>query len=134
MSSVTYDKLDLELLPNSVDPNGDPGTNFKLTSPLNVTVRDVDGITALYRVPVGFITDFASVPQILQNIFPREGSYTVASVFHDYCYGTACVTRKEADDIFLQGMKDLGTSFFVRYSIYLGVRLGGASHYAKFSK
>jgi hypothetical protein len=131
MANVTYGELKVELLPNSIDPNGCPGTNFELTAPLGVTVRDVDGITALYSVPVGFVTDFASVPQLFQNIFPREGSYTVASAFHDYCYATACVTRKEADDIFLQGMKDLGTSFFVRYSIYLGVRIGGASHYGR---
>jgi hypothetical protein len=37
-------------------------------------------------VPIGFITDFASVPDILDRIILRDGDYNQAAVVHDFLY------------------------------------------------
>lgn len=42
-----------------------------------------------FVVPKGFVTDFASVPEILQGLIPPTGRYGKAAVIHDYLYRTA---------------------------------------------
>lgn len=37
-------------------------------------------------VPAGFLTDFASVPDILDRIILRDGDYNQAAVVHDFLY------------------------------------------------
>jgi hypothetical protein len=92
-------------------------------------------------IPVGFVTDFASIPKILWNILPPVGTYGKAAVVHDYLYrkgevSLEClicedghpvrmVTRKEADFRFREAMQVLGTDFLVRWIIWAGVRMGG---------
>jgi hypothetical protein len=82
------------------------------------------------RVPIGFTTDLASVPQLFQNLFPKDGKYKDAAVVHDYLYSTQGLygkfTRKQSDKIFSQAMKDLGVSWWRRSMIYRAVRIGGA--------
>jgi hypothetical protein len=56
------------------------------------------------------------------------------SVIHDYLYridSVPCVGRKQADDVFLEAMEARGKGFFVRYSMYWGVRMGGWTAYHK---
>ena len=82
-------------------------------------------------VPKGFITDFASVPHIpfvydnLANIAQR------AAVVHDYLYSMGVVPRDVADKVLLEAMEISGVPWLKRRAIYLGVRMGGASHYKK---
>ena len=76
-------------------------------------------------VPAGFLTDFASVPRPLWVILPPDGLYTQSAVLHDFLYATQILTRKESDDIFLDGMKILGVPFLVRQTIYRAVRMFG---------
>jgi len=77
-------------------------------------------------VPVGFTTDYASVPRILWNILPPTGKYTKASVIHDYLYFyDGEYTRKQADAIFLEAMESLDVGFITRYVMWSGVRMGG---------
>ena len=82
-------------------------------------------------VPKGFITDFASVPRlpfvydVLANMAQR------AAVVHDYLYSMGIVPRAIADKVLLEAMKISGVSWAKRNAIYLGVRIGGASHYKK---
>lgn len=76
-------------------------------------------------VPKGFKTDFASIPRGLWNILPPIGSYDKAAVLHDFLYQTNGVTRKQADDVLLEAMTVSGTSKWVRWAIYSGVRIGG---------
>lgn len=83
-------------------------------------------------VPFGFITDFASVPQVLWNILPPVGSYGKAAVLHDFLYrtgtwsigGPAC-SRSDADSVLRAAMVDCNVGAFSRWSIYSGVRAGG---------
>ena len=77
------------------------------------------------EVPIGFLTDFASVPRlpVLYSLYGDRAHRE--SVLHDWFYFTAYVSRAKADRIFLEAMKSRGKSLFVRQGMYLGVRLGG---------
>lgn len=76
-------------------------------------------------VPVGFKTDFASVPRLLWSIMPRWGRYGNAAVIHDFLYWQQERTRAEADMIFLEAMFVLKVTRFKRFLIYYAVRLFG---------
>lgn len=39
-------------------------------------------------VPAGFVTDFASIPRGLWNIFPPLGPWSRAAIIHDFLYAT----------------------------------------------
>ncbi len=55
-------------------------------------------------VPVGFVTDFASIPPALQSIIQKNGNYLLPAVVHDYLYWDQSCTRAQADQIFLLAM------------------------------
>jgi len=77
------------------------------------------------KVPTGFITDFASSPPHIWIVIPPWGKYGKAAVIHDYLYQTASRTRKEADDIFKEGMQVLGVDKVRVFLMYWAVRLFG---------
>ena len=80
------------------------------------------------RIPRGFETDFASVPRLLQSVFPRWARYGPASVVHDWLYWNQQTTRAEADAIFLEAMVYLGVGKVTRWLLHLAVR--GFGHLA----
>ena len=80
------------------------------------------------EVPAGFSTDFASVPGyiLLPGLVPKVGVLRDAAVIHDYIYRHHYnLSRKDADQIFLRAMKDLGIPFWRRRLAYRAVRIGG---------
>jgi hypothetical protein len=77
------------------------------------------------NVPIGFLTDFASVPRPLWWLLPRWGRYGNAAVVHDFGYWDQSRKRPEVDRIFLEGMMVLGVGWFTRTALYLAVRLVG---------
>lgn len=69
------------------------------------------------EVPLGYLTDGASVPRIFWNIIPPWGRWGQAAIVHDYLCeylkvktpeGECDITRKECDDIFLEAMIVIG--------------------------
>ena len=44
---------------------------------------------------------------------------------HDYCYWEQTISRKEADAVILEGMKDMGVCWVTRKLIYWALRLFG---------
>ena len=76
-------------------------------------------------VPKGFVTDFASVPWGLWNLFPTWGKYGKASVLHDYCYQSKCVSRAKSDLIFKEAMGVLRVPRWRIFSMYWFVRIFG---------
>jgi hypothetical protein len=80
-------------------------------------------------VPAGFITDFASVPKGLWNIFPPFGEWAAAAVVHDYLYKTQGLNgkydRKQADKIFKEAMEVLEVPKWKRELMYNAVRTFG---------
>mgnify|MGYP006267096605 CR=1 FL=1 len=75
--------------------------------------------------PSGFETDFASVPRILWNLFPPDGSYTAAAIIHDFMYRKTKFHRSQCDAIFLEAMKACRTGWFSRHIMWSAVRLFG---------
>jgi hypothetical protein len=77
-----------------------------------------------FRIPCGFVTDFASVPRLLWNVLsPFDAG--LASVAHDWLYKTGRLSRQESDAIFLQLMLDGDVNTVKARLMYLGVRIGG---------
>jgi hypothetical protein len=76
-------------------------------------------------VPVGFQTDFASIPRPLWVILPKWGKYGNAAVIHDWLYWTQERPRPAADAILLEAMAVLAVGTITRYGIYWAVRLFG---------
>jgi hypothetical protein len=94
---------------------------FEVREDLHFHLSDGTTIT----IPVGFETDFASVPRWLWSVIPPIGKYIIAAVVHDYLYDNRIGTRKEADKIFLDLMLQYGVHRWGAHCMYWGVRLGG---------
>lgn len=111
---------------------------WMLTAPLIWTGTKGDTFT----VPIGFITDFATVPRFLRWLVLPYGPYTRAAVLHDWLLvaladwtahgpGTGYAgtnssnppaTSREADGVFRVAMHDLGTPWLLRWVMWTGVR------------
>jgi hypothetical protein len=93
-----------------------------------ILVYDSDLLKCRIIVPEGFQTDFASVPKVpIAYMFFGNRAHREA-VIHDYLYRTNSIpvaTRAQADGVFYEAMKLRGKSFFVRWCMWGGVRLGG---------
>ena len=89
-------------------------------------------------VPVGFETDFASIPRFARLLIPKLGRYNKAAVLHDWLYRELASRfipssnpRKLADMIFLDAMIDLGVKPWKRTLMYWAVRIGGWASWRK---
>jgi hypothetical protein len=76
-------------------------------------------------VPVGFITDFASVPRIVGAWLLYGGKGKKAAVIHDWLYSSQMVRRSVADAIFEEALKVSQYKDWEVAGMYAGVRLGG---------
>ena len=100
----------------SVSPQG--GRIWKVTTPFTYE-RWCRGSRDRITVPMGFLTDFASIPlwRFLFWWLPMWAKYNKAAVLHDWLYqthswrylnlnkgGFEAITRKEADYIFYEAM------------------------------
>jgi Protein of unknown function (DUF1353) len=85
------------------------------------------------QIEAGFVTDFASTPRVLWTLLPPTGAYGKPSVIHDFLYRTVTIdcTRAQADATFLEAMAALNIAWSLRYTMYLGVRLGGRSSFQR---
>ncbi len=74
-------------------------------------------------VPVGFMTDFASVPRMFRWLVSKWGRHGNATVIHDYCYWTQenGRDRKRSDRIFKEAMEVSGVKAWRKWLIYLAV-------------
>ena len=105
--------------------NNDP-EKWRLVVPL-VYSSDLLGLIV---VPVGFETDFASVPRLPVLFFLAGGFAKAPSVVHDFLYSEHNnFTREQADAAFLEAMEVDGISTWRRNGMYQAVRLFGAPHF-----
>ena len=81
-------------------------------------------------VPVGFVTNFASIPAPGRILISGHGHDRWASVVHDYLYSIKH-NRKEADSVFLEALECSGVNVIKRRVMYRAVRTGGWFFYAK---
>jgi hypothetical protein len=75
--------------------------------------------------PVGFVTDFASIPRVFWSVLRPDGIYTYAAIVHDYLYWEQPVARETADEIFKFAMEDFRVDGATIAAIYAAVRVGG---------
>ena len=86
-----------------------------------------------YTVPVGFCTDFASIPAPLRAIFRSNGApWQRAAVVHDYLYSSVHdISRKHADRAYYYQARMDGTSEFKAAAMYLALRIGAGRAFRK---
>ncbi len=77
------------------------------------------------NVPIGFVTDFASVPRPLWWFAPKWGRYGNAAVIHDFCYWDQSYDRRKSDDVFKEGMQVLKVGRIRTWLLYYAVRYFG---------
>lgn len=114
-------------------------TEFKITEPVKY-----EGKCGVHIVPAGTVTDFASVPPMVQWLIPSYGLYALAAVVHDfYCvmlrdfiqmtaaqflakYGIdkPPISSRDVDAMFRRMMRELGVPFIRRWVMWTGVRWG----------
>jgi hypothetical protein len=91
-----------------------------LLSPLVYKYKD-----KLIEMPIGFKTNYGSVPMIFQNIISASGKATYGYVLHDYLYHTGMFTRDECDKILRKVMVELGVSPWRASVVYYALKVGG---------
>ncbi len=99
-------------------------------------VEDFDYATIdgqFIRIQHGFICDLASIPRPIRLAIPVNGRHRQAAIVHDWLYNRGGlinemkrISRKECDLIFLEAMTETGVSYFKRWAMYYGVRMGGS--------
>lgn len=104
------DELDVRVL---------PGSKYLVLSPFRYQCGD-----GVIRVDKGFKTDFATIPRPFRPFITGHDNTRKPAVIHDYLYRHGYGTRKGADQIFLQAMKEAGVKWFKREAIYRAVRIG----------
>lgn len=86
----------------------------------------------IITVPLGYITDFATIPRILWPILSPVGKYGKAALIHDYCYTIKYKNdRKYCDKIFKEGMEVLKVNPITISCMYNSTRWFGASRWGK---
>ncbi len=84
----------------------------------------------VYRVPRGYLTDFASIPEAVQGLINPFGDHAEAAVIHDWLYAVGEEGKRlEADQIFRFAMQEQGVGFLPRRTMYQSVRMGGNEAY-----
>ena len=78
-------------------------------------------------VKKGFDFDGASIPQALWSVYgnPLSGKFRIAALVHDALYASEKLSRKLADDIFLDLMKQHKVGYIKRQTMYYAVRSVG---------
>ncbi|WP_040790222.1 DUF1353 domain-containing protein [Nocardia paucivorans] len=90
---------------------------WRLVQPLHYQGADRE-----FTVPVGFRTDFASVPRPVTWLVPRYGVYTKAAILHDYLLKSGEVSTADADGIFRRALRECDVSVPRRRMMWAAVR------------
>ena len=100
-----------------------PDRAFQLLSPFRVRIGQFEVV----EIPVGFISDFASIPSFMRPfISPTHAKISRPAWLHDFAYATNYRdSRRISDDLIMCGMMVEGASRVLREMVYTGVRLGG---------
>src|SRR5262249_36735163 len=98
------------------------GRNWIVREPLTYRIGiSQDSVT----VPVGFVTDLASIPPALQSFIRQNGPYLLPAVVHDYLYWKQTCTRDQADRILLLAMIEHDVPAAQLFAIYQAVHFAG---------
>ncbi len=83
----------------------------------------------MFTVPVGFFTDFYSVPFWMPTIYVLIAALCDRrpAALHDWLYYAAITNRETADKILREAMQVSGVPAWKCNSVYWGLRIGGWS-------
>ena len=98
---------------------------------INQDLVYVSDIAGTITVPAGFVSDLASIPRLPLIYLLLNGIADEPGVVHDYLYSTGKVPRAMADQVLREACLLTGVPAWKADLIYVGVRVGGASHYAQ---
>ena len=101
---------------------------FKLTQEFGFKLGNVPNLNPEYKIicPKGFETDFASIPEWIFFLRPRNGKWAKSAVIHDRACQLASnkvLSYKTADRIFYYAMLEDEASQFTANFMYFWVRL-----------
>jgi len=109
------------------------GELWELSKDWNVTVRGTKE-----TLPKGFLTDGASIPRILWRVcgHPMATKRIIPAIVHDAIYAGTILgfTRKEADEIFRDGIIEAGWPKWKAHIEYAALRLFGSPHWRASAK
>jgi hypothetical protein len=93
-----------------------------------------DGLTTKFvTLPVGFTTDFGSVPKPARAVISNVSCYDPAYLLHDWMFSTLYVgpdvTFHGANTLLRKNLGDLGMPAWQRFFVYWAVELGGKSRW-----
>ena len=109
--------------------------NGKIWEVMEEFTYKVFNSTAMITVPVGYITDFASIPRLCWRLIGHPaGKYGKAAVIHDFLYSSHRYNRKRSDEIFYEAMGVSGVVLWKRKIIYRAVRMFGMFAWKKAGK
>lgn len=102
------------------------GDIIVLATPLRFEYKGVE-----YEIPEGYESDGMSVPRFFwRSLSPKINAKTLRpSIIHDWMYENKICSRKEADDFYEANLVANGFGKFKSWLVWLGVRIGGGSHY-----
>lgn len=111
--------------------DGEPGA-WELVAPL---IYSGNVLKHVVIVPIGFRTDFASVPRVPFAYLLFGNVADEAAVLHDYAYtnNMTGITRKQADALFLEACDAMGTPSWKSRPMWAAVRLFGGSSWGQAS-
>jgi hypothetical protein len=104
---------------------------WRLVEPLRFYSTRHRGV---FTAPVGFETNFASIPRVLWSVLPPVDVYDAAAVMHDAGYAHALVTedgqrirlvKPLSDHLFYEGLRALGVNLMQARLMYFFVRAFG---------
>lgn len=116
--------------PPLLSPFGD-GTQWIVWEDMEFVVELNDKSRASIVVPRGFVTDLASTPRSLWELYPPFGKYLSASILHDYLYWRQTCKREEADKIIYQAMRDAGVKQETQTAFFDALDKWGKKAYAE---
>ena len=92
-----------------------------------------ESLDKVFTIPKGFVTDFATIPKLLQWLFPSGGEYKWECVLHDVFYDVTSVdiTREEADNVFKGAMEASGIGWWKVWCLYNAVRVFGEGYFSE---
>jgi Protein of unknown function (DUF1353) len=77
------------------------------------------------QVPIGFVTDFASIPRAFYSLLKPDGDYSYAAVMHDYLYWSQTTSKEEADTVFKLVMEEFAIDKITTATLYNAVKSFG---------
>lgn len=100
---------------------------YELTAPFAYSNNKVKK-NYVVECPIGFETDFASIPKFLFMFRPKDPKWKRASVIHDQACKLAKskvppITMKEADAYLYHAMKDRGANSMIAFTFWMWVSL-----------